>query len=162
MSTRSRTSTAPSGRPQGTGEVVSLLRKRDPGAMIDGFGRHVEYVRLSVTDRCDLRCRYCMSESMRFVPNADLLSFAELEQLTDALIERGVRKLRLTGGEPLVRRGIEQLIFALGSRIGRGLDELTMTTNGTQLRRYAPRWSRPASGASTSAWIPSTPTAFGI
>ncbi len=105
--------------------------------MVDGFGRRIEYVRLSVTDRCDLRCRYCMSETMQFVPNSDLLSFAELEQLTDALIERGVRRVRLTGGEPLVRRGIEQLIFALGSRVGSGLDELTMTTNGTQLRRFA-------------------------
>jgi cyclic pyranopterin phosphate synthase len=105
--------------------------------MIDAFGRRIEYVRLSVTDRCDLRCRYCMSENMQFMPNGELLTFDELEHLTDALIGRGVRKVRLTGGEPLVRRGIEQLFFALGARIGRGLDELTMTTNGTQLGRFA-------------------------
>jgi GTP 3',8-cyclase len=118
---------------------VSLLQDIKPRPMVDGFGRRIEYVRLSVTDRCDLRCRYCMSEFMQFVPNADLLSFAELEQLTDAMIDRGVRRVRLTGGEPLVRRGIEQLILALGSRIGSGLDELTMTTNGTQLGRFAPQ-----------------------
>lgn len=110
-----------------------------PRPMVDPFGRRIEYVRLSVTDRCDLRCRYCMSEAMRFVPNSALLTFDEIEQLADALIARGVRRLRLTGGEPLVRRGIDELIGRLGSRIGSGLDELTMTTNGTQLARFAPR-----------------------
>ncbi|GAC1573193.1 MAG: GTP 3',8-cyclase MoaA [Sphingomicrobium sp.] len=106
--------------------------------MIDGFGRRISYVRLSVTDRCDLRCHYCMAETMEFVPRADLLSFEEIAALVDILIARGVRRVRLTGGEPLVRRGILDLVAALGTRIGRGLDELTMTTNGTQLAGAAP------------------------
>lgn len=106
--------------------------------LIDSFGRRIEYVRLSVTDRCDLRCRYCMSDKMQFQTNSDLLTFPEIEQLTDALILRGVRRLRLTGGEPLVRRGIGDLLGRLGSRIGHGLDEITITTNGTQLSRLAP------------------------
>jgi len=101
--------------------------------LVDSFGRHVTYVRLSVTDRCDLRCRYCMAERMQFLPKERLLSFEEIEQLTDVLIARGVRKIRLTGGEPLVRRGVSDLVATLGRRIGKGLDELTLTTNGTQL-----------------------------
>jgi cyclic pyranopterin phosphate synthase len=101
--------------------------------LIDGFGRRVGYVRLSVTDRCDFRCRYCMGEDMQFRPSDELLSFGEIEALVDLLIARGVTKVRLTGGEPLVRRGILDLIARLGSRIGRGLDELTLTTNGSQL-----------------------------
>jgi GTP 3',8-cyclase len=105
--------------------------------LIDSFGRRIEYVRLSVTDRCDLRCRYCMADRMRFLPASELLTFGEIERLTDSLIDRGVRRVRLTGGEPLVRRGIEGLAASLGSRVGRGLDELTMTTNGTQLERFA-------------------------
>ena len=105
--------------------------------MLDSFGRQISYVRLSVTDRCDLRCRYCMAEQMRFLPRADLLSFEEIEVLVDILIARGVRKLRLTGGEPLVRRGILDLVRTLGRRIGRGLDELTLTTNATQLASAA-------------------------
>jgi cyclic pyranopterin phosphate synthase len=105
--------------------------------LIDSFGRRIEYVRLSVTDRCDLRCRYCMSERMRFLPGGELLTFAEIERLADALIDRGVSRIRLTGGEPLVRRGIEDLVRSLGARIGRGLDELTLTTNATQLARFA-------------------------
>ena len=109
------------------------------GPLIDAFGRRIDYVRLSVTDRCDLRCRYCMPERMHFVPSPDLLTFNEIERLADALIGRGVRRLRLTGGEPLVRRGIEDLIGRLGSRLGDGLDELTLTTNGTQLSRFAGR-----------------------
>jgi cyclic pyranopterin phosphate synthase len=107
--------------------------------MIDGFGRRISYVRLSVTDRCDFRCRYCMSEDMHFRPSSDLLSFDEIEMLADLLIERGVTKLRLTGGEPLVRRGILDLVERLGIRIGRGLDELTLTTNGSQLAGAAER-----------------------
>lgn len=106
-------------------------------AMIDSFGRRITYVRLSVTDRCDLRCRYCMAEQMTFLPRADLLDFAEIETLVDILIARGVRRIRLTGGEPLVRRGILDLVAKLGTRIGHGLDELTMTTNGTQLASAA-------------------------
>jgi GTP 3',8-cyclase len=105
--------------------------------MIDSYGRRISYVRLSVTDRCDLRCRYCMAESMRFLPREDVLSLDDIVELADVFIERGVRRLRLTGGEPLVRKGIERLVFALGQRLGLGLDELTMTTNGTQLEQHA-------------------------
>ena len=108
-------------------------------ALIDGFGRRVSYVRLSVTDRCDFRCRYCMAEDMHFRPSDELLSFQEIETLTDLLVERGVTKLRLTGGEPLVRRGILDLVERLGARIGHGLDELTLTTNGSQLAGAAER-----------------------
>ena len=107
--------------------------------MIDGFGRRISYVRLSVTDRCDLRCRYCMAEEMTFLPRADLLTFEEIADLSDLLIARGVKRIRLTGGEPLVRKGIEQLVDMLGGRLGSGLDELTLTTNGTQLDRFAIR-----------------------
>jgi len=106
--------------------------------MIDGFGRRITYVRLSVTDRCDLRCRYCMAERMTFLPRKDVLSLEEMVELADILIARGVKRIRLTGGEPLVRKGIDQLVGELGKRIGNGLDELTLTTNGTQLERYAP------------------------
>ncbi len=105
--------------------------------MINSFGRRITYVRLSVTDRCDLRCRYCMAETMTFLPRRDVLSLEEIVELADIFIARGVRKIRLTGGEPLVRKGIDRLIPELGKRIGGGLDELTMTTNGTQLARHA-------------------------
>ena len=103
------------------------------GPLVDNFGRRISYVRLSVTDRCDFRCRYCMAETMSFLPREDLLSFGEIEMLVDLLVTRGVTKLRLTGGEPLVRRGILDLANRLGSRLGRGLEELTLTTNGSQL-----------------------------
>jgi cyclic pyranopterin phosphate synthase len=105
--------------------------------MIDGFGRRITYVRMSVTDRCDLRCRYCMAERMTFLPRKDVLSLEEIVELADIFIARGVKRIRLTGGEPLVRKGIDQLVGALGQRIGHGLDELTMTTNGTQLSAHA-------------------------
>src|SRR5688572_33142512 len=105
--------------------------------LVDSFGRTISYVRMSVTDRCDLRCRYCMAETMRFLPKRDILTIEELAALADILIARGVTRIRLTGGEPLVRRGIGELVATLGARIGRGLDELTMTTNGTQLERHA-------------------------
>lgn len=105
--------------------------------MIDGYGRRITYVRMSVTDRCDLRCRYCMAETMAFLPRKDVLTLEEIAELSDIFIARGVKRIRLTGGEPLVRKGIDTLVDALGERLGRGLDELTMTTNGTQLRRYA-------------------------
>jgi cyclic pyranopterin phosphate synthase len=105
--------------------------------MIDPFGRAITYLRVSVTDRCDLRCVYCMAEDMTFLPKAEILSLEELERLCAAFVRLGVRKLRLTGGEPLVRRNIMSLIRALGRRLGNGLDELTLTTNGTQLARYA-------------------------
>ena len=105
--------------------------------MIDPFGRAITYLRVSVTDRCDLRCVYCMAEDMTFLPKADVLSLEELEALCGAFIRQGVRKLRITGGEPLVRRNVMSLFQRLGERIGRGLDELTLTTNGTQLAKYA-------------------------
>ena len=106
--------------------------------MIDPFGRHVSYLRVSVTDRCDFRCVYCMAEDMTFLPKKDVLSLAELERLCGAFIRKGVRKLRLTGGEPLVRRNIMSLINNLGKHLDTGaLDELTLTTNGSQLPRYA-------------------------
>lgn len=108
-------------------------------ALVDRFGRHISYVRLSVTDRCDLRCRYCMSERMTFLPRTELLTIEELATLADTLVERGIRRIRLTGGEPLVRRGILDLVDAIGRRLGDGLDELTMTTNATQLAPVAGR-----------------------
>ncbi len=106
--------------------------------MIDPFGRRVTYLRVSVTDRCDLRCVYCMGEDMHFLPREDVLSLEELERLCGAFIRLGVRKIRLTGGEPLVRRNVMSLITNLGRRMADGaLDELTLTTNGTQLAKYA-------------------------
>ena len=109
-----------------------------PGsALVDSFGRHISYVRMSVTDRCDLRCRYCMAERMQFLPKRDILALEEVAQLADIFIARGVRKIRLTGGEPLVRRGILDLAGWIGKRIGQGLDELTLTTNGTRLEVFA-------------------------
>ena len=106
--------------------------------MIDPFGRTIEYLRVSVTDRCDFRCVYCMSEDMTFLPKRDLLSLEELDRLCSVFIERGVRKLRLTGGEPLVRRDIMTLFTSLGRHLVSGaLEELTLTTNGSQLARYA-------------------------
>ena len=106
--------------------------------MIDPFGRHITYLRVSVTDRCDFRCTYCMSEDMTFLPKADVLSLEELERLCGAFIRKGVRKLRVTGGEPLVRRNVMSLIQALGRHLDSGaLEELTMTTNGSQLGRFA-------------------------
>jgi GTP 3',8-cyclase len=110
-----------------------------PAPLIDGFGRRISYVRLSVTDRCDLRCRYCMAERMTFLPKAELLTLEELATLADRFVARGVTRIRLTGGEPLVRRGIETLVDALGRRLGAGLDELTLTTNGVRLAAFAPR-----------------------
>src|SRR5207237_3686086 len=105
--------------------------------MIDGCGRRITYVRMSVPDRCDLRCRYCMAEKMTFLPRKDVLTLEEIVELVDIFIGRGVNRIRLTGGEPLVRKGVDRLIPVLGERVGRGLDELTITTNGTQLDRYA-------------------------
>ena len=105
--------------------------------MVDSFGRRITYVRMSVTDRCDLRCRYCMAETMQFLPKRDILTLEEIVALADIFIARGVRRIRLTGGEPLVRRGFSGLVEALGARVGHGLDELTLTTNGTRLARFA-------------------------
>ncbi|MGB0921726.1 MAG: GTP 3',8-cyclase MoaA [Alphaproteobacteria bacterium] len=107
-------------------------------ALIDPFGRHITYLRLSVTDRCDFRCTYCMAENMTFLPRADLLTLEELDRLCSAFVARGVRKLRITGGEPLVRKGIIGLFESLGRHLETGvLDELTLTTNGSQLPKYA-------------------------
>lgn len=104
----------------------------------DTFGREITYLRLSVTDRCDLRCTYCMAETMKFLPKKDLLSLEELATLSDAFITRGVRKIRITGGEPLVRRGLMTMLRKLSTRLEDGmLDELTLTTNATQLGTYA-------------------------
>jgi GTP 3',8-cyclase len=106
--------------------------------MTDPFGRTISYLRVSVTDRCDLRCFYCMSEDMTFLPKADLLTLEELDRLCSAFIAKGVKKLRLTGGEPLVRRNVMSLVRSLSRHLDTGrLRELTMTTNGTQLARFA-------------------------
>ena len=106
--------------------------------LIDPFGRAISYLRVSVTDRCDFRCVYCMAENMSFLPKPEILSLEELDRLCAAFIARGVRKLRLTGGEPLVRRGIMTLVDSLSRHLRSGqLDELTLTTNGSQLEKYA-------------------------
>jgi cyclic pyranopterin phosphate synthase len=104
--------------------------------LVDPFGRAVTYLRVSVTDRCDFRCTYCMAEDMTFLPRKDLLTLEEIDRLCSAFVARGVRKLRLTGGEPLVRRNVMSLIEALSRHRGAGLDELTLTTNGSQLHRF--------------------------
>ncbi|WP_159713403.1 GTP 3',8-cyclase MoaA [Sphingomonas sp. AX6] len=106
-------------------------------ALIDGHGRHITYLRISVTDRCDLRCRYCMGDDMRFMARERLLSVEEIAAIADAFIARGVRRIRLTGGEPLVRGETMAIARMLGARIGGGLDELTMTTNATRLSDHA-------------------------
>jgi cyclic pyranopterin phosphate synthase len=106
--------------------------------LVDPFARAITYLRVSVTDRCDFRCVYCMSEHMSFLPKADLLTLEELDRLCSAFVAKGVRKLRLTGGEPLVRRGIMTLVASLSRHLKSGsLDELTLTTNGSQLVKYA-------------------------
>jgi cyclic pyranopterin phosphate synthase len=106
-------------------------------ALIDRHGRTISYLRVSVTDRCDLRCRYCMAEDMRFLPRDALLDLDEIAVIAERFIARGVTKIRLTGGEPLVRRGVTELARRLGQSIGHGLDELTLTTNGTRLADFA-------------------------
>ncbi|ESQ84851.1 hypothetical protein AEAC466_07280 [Asticcacaulis sp. AC466] len=107
--------------------------------LIDGFGRRINYVRLSVTDRCDLRCTYCMSERQTFLPRTSLLSFEEMERLSLCLIDRGVERLRITGGEPLVRKGVLDFLLRLGEQVHNGrLRELTLTTNGTLLAGAVP------------------------
>ena len=109
-----------------------------PAPLIDPFARAIAYLRVSVTDRCDFRCVYCMSEHMSFLPKADLLSLEELDRLCSAFVAKGVRKLRLTGGEPLVRRGIMTLFASLSRHLKTAaLDEVTLTTNGSQLAKYA-------------------------
>jgi len=105
--------------------------------LIDPFQRKISYLRVSVTDRCDFRCTYCMSEDMDFLPKKDVLSLEELDRLCNTFIDLGVKKLRITGGEPLVRKNIMQLFSNLGKKLDQGLEELTLTTNGSQLDRYA-------------------------
>jgi cyclic pyranopterin phosphate synthase len=105
--------------------------------MIDPFGRTISYLRVSVTDRCDLRCVYCMAEDMTFLPKPEILSLEELDRLCCAFIRLGTDKIRITGGEPLVRRDVMTLFRSLGARLGQGLRELTLTTNGSQLTRFA-------------------------
>ena len=125
----------------GMTQAVSEFEVRRP--LIDPFARAITYLRVSVTDRCDFRCVYCMSENMTFLPKADLLTLEELDRLCSAFVARGVRKLRLTGGEPLVRRGIMTLFGSLSRHLAAGdLDELTLTTNGSQLPKYAARAGR--------------------
>jgi cyclic pyranopterin phosphate synthase len=109
---------------------------KNPGKLVDQYGRHVDYVRISVTDRCDFRCVYCMAEDMTFVPRTEVLSLEEIYHLARAFAELGVKKIRLTGGEPLVRKNVMSLVQRLGKLPG--LDELTLTTNGSQLTRLAP------------------------
>jgi cyclic pyranopterin phosphate synthase len=117
--------------------VAPITNASDHG-LIDSFGRRITYVRVSVTDRCDFRCVYCMAEDMSFLPKKDVLSIEELDRVSSAFIERGVRKLRLTGREPLVRRNIMQLVQSLSRHLNSGaLEELTLTTNGSQLARFA-------------------------
>ncbi len=106
-------------------------------ALIDRHGRTISYLRISVTDRCDLRCRYCMAEQMTFLPRTALLSLEEIALIAERFIARGITKIRLTGGEPLVRRDVGDLVRRLGRHIGAGLDELTMTTNGNRLADHA-------------------------
>ncbi len=106
-------------------------------ALIDAHGRTIRYLRISVTDRCDLRCRYCMAEQMTFLPRSALLSLEEIAVIAERFIARGVDKIRLSGGEPLVRRDVGELVRRLGRSVGHGLQELTMTTNGTRLGEHA-------------------------
>ena len=103
----------------------------------DRHGRTISYLRISVTDRCDLRCRYCMSEHMTFLPRSALLSLDEIAIIAERFIARGITKIRLSGGEPLVRRDVGELVRRLGRHVGAGLDELTMTTNGNALVQHA-------------------------
>ena len=116
----------------------SPLRVSDRAPLVDPFGRHINYIRVSVTDRCDFRCVYCMSEDMEFLPKRDLLTLEELDRLCSAFVARGTKKIRLTGGEPLVRRDLMRLIRSLSRHLQSGdLHELTLTTNGSQLHRFA-------------------------
>src|ERR1044072_5308450 len=108
-----------------------------PAPLIDPFRRAITYLRVSVTERCDFRCVYCMSENMTFLPKPDLLTLEELDRMCSAFDARGGRRRRLPGGEPLVRRSIMTLVRALSRHLGAGLDELTLTTNGSQLPKYA-------------------------
>ncbi len=114
-----------------------------PAPLVDPFGRTISYLRVSVTDRCDFRCVYCMSEHMQFLPRRDLLTLEELDRLCSAFVARGTKRLRITGGEPLVRHDVMKLFRALSRHLTSGaLEELTLTTNGSQLSRFAARTRR--------------------
>ena len=120
------------------GQPVPTVLAPPRAPLVDPFRRAITYLRVSVTDRCDFRCFYCMSEDMTFLPKRDLLTLEELDRLCSAFVAKGVRKLRLTGGEPLVRRNIMSLFQGLSRHLASGaLDELTLTTNGSQLARFA-------------------------
>lgn len=123
-------------RPEALPEIASTALS-SKGKMIDGFGRQITYLRLSVTDRCDLRCTYCMAERMTFLPKKDVLTLEELARLSSAFVRRGVQKIRITGGEPLVRKDILDLFKMLAREYGNGLKELTLTTNATRLAEFA-------------------------
>jgi GTP 3',8-cyclase len=123
--------------------AISSPRPDRAPPLVDPFGRKISYIRISVTDRCDFRCVYCMSEDMQFLPKQELLTLEELDRLASAFIARGTRKLRITGGEPLVRRDIVQLFRSLSHHLETGaLDELTLTTNGSQLETHAAELAR--------------------
>ncbi|WP_298354206.1 GTP 3',8-cyclase MoaA [Rhodoblastus sp.] len=124
-------------RPNKVENPVPPAENRASAALVDSYARRIDYIRLSVTDRCNFRCVYCMSENMNFLPKADLLTLEELERLSAAFVGRGVRKIRITGGEPLVRRNVMSLFLGLSRLFGKGLDELTLTTNGALLARHA-------------------------
>lgn len=125
----------PAARPASEASPAALAAGH--GALVDSFGRRVSYLRLSITDRCDLRCTYCMPERMTFLPRKDVLSFEELDELVTAFASFGVDKLRITGGEPLVRKDVMELMARFSRHLGNGLNELTLTTNGTLLSKYA-------------------------
>ncbi len=116
---------------------MAIVPARSDLPLIDAHGRTIRYLRISVTDRCDLRCRYCMAEHMTFLPRSALLALEEIAIIAERFIARGVTKIRLSGGEPLVRRDVGDLVARLGRHVGHGLDELTMTTNGTRLAEHA-------------------------
>ncbi len=114
-----------------------MIRRSPDTAMHDAIGRRIDYLRLSLTDRCDLRCRYCMTEDMTFLPRAEVLTLEELVELARRFVGRGVRRIRLTGGEPLARQGAVDVATRIGALLGHGLDELTLTTNATRLADHA-------------------------
>jgi GTP 3',8-cyclase len=123
------------GKPPSTSNMACGTEPKT--AMTDGFGRSISYVRLSLTDRCDMRCRYCMAEDMTFLPRSEILSLEEIVALAKAFVARGVTRIRLTGGEPLARRGAVSVAAQIGALIGNGLDEVTLTTNASQLAEHS-------------------------
>ena len=114
-----------------------IYKPIENNSLVDPFNRHITYLRLSVTDRCDLRCTYCMPEKMTFLNKKEVLSFEEMYRLCSGFIQLGIKKIRITGGEPLVRKGIMDFFEMLNPNLHKQLKELTLTTNGTQLHKYA-------------------------